>query len=155
MDIKTRYEKLFESVSSPKSLDCGRGTIYLFVKYCKQCGTGLKQAQRHDRREVKALFRKSFCSQECKTKGVRFESTFPSNPKSEYAPSKTNTKLIEEMAFAALEVERQRRRSHGFVDIVMRANEEFKLLSEKLSFLESVTGVAWNSSKFYYWLRGR
>jgi len=153
VQLKRRYELLFERVSSPKSLDVGRSTIYSFERYCKNCNKGLIRPERHHKKEARGLFSKSYCSIKCKQKGKRKESTFPLKIKEEYATSKVSIENIEEMAFCSLlstSYDNQKNQISRFVRI---ANKQFQLLSEKLSYLERKTGQRWYCSKFYYWLK--
>ena len=151
MYSEERYNKLFDAASSPKSIDCGRGTIYLFPKFCKACGAGIKRVNRWDRREKKTLYRKGYCGEKCRESGPREETTFIPIAKTPHAPSRAIVETMEDMAFAALELQRKNSEM-SMSSIVKSVDESFHFLSEKLAYLESCTGMAWGKSKFYYWL---
>lgn len=144
---RERYERLFERVSSPKSSDVGRSTIYQFAKFCKCCGTGIKKPAQWDRRAIKALFKKSFCTPECLGKGKAIGSGYGQNP-SDSAPFRKQF-LIEEMAFAAIEVMREEEYLPPVLKHVLYADANFGYLSEKLAYLEHSTSQKWNQSRFY------
>lgn len=147
-NLKLKYERLAAKVfSSP--FDYERGTIFVFDKYCKHCGEGLTKPAQWDHREDKALWRKSFCSDECLEFGARhFErlSIKPStiNHKTDYP--------IEEMAFIALEIQKEEAKEAPLMRLIRKANETFNLLSEKLRFLEIETDEKWYASKWFYWM---
>ena len=151
-DAKTRYERLFEKASSPKSVDCGRGTIYVFPKHCKACGQGMKALPSHARREDKKMFKRGFCSPDCKAAGSN-PAFLATRVVTDHVISKTIVETMEEMAFAALEVQREGESTQNWLkNLVSFADRKFSLLSEKLSFLESKTGGKWYETKFYYWI---
>ena len=154
MDAKTRYERLFEKASSPRSVDCGRGTIYLFPKHCKSCGQGMKRPASHERRLIKFLFKKSFCSSDCMAAGPNPNLQFKPSVSSDTSTSMSVVETMEEMAFAALEVKRsEESKQTWFGNLARIADKTFTLLSEKLSFLERKTNQRWYESKFYYWVK--
>ena len=151
MSLESKYQRLFDKASSPKTLDIGRSTIYAFDRYCKHCGQGLIQPKRFDRRTLKALFKKSFCSDKCKKLGKREESTFPISANGS-PPGVKKEHIVEEMAFIAIELQKRDKVSHPVLKLIQRARQNYRLLSEQLAFLEAWTGEKWYESKFYYWV---
>ena len=151
MDIKDRYNNLFEQASSPISPDISSGTAYFFQKYCKNCFTGIVRPPKKSLEKYK-LFGSGFCSQKCFSMGARERSSFPMKVKDSFVPSKRLVSVTEDMAFTALKIKREETDRSILRELVKRANLMFFLLSEKLAFLENETDKKWYPSKFYYWL---
>jgi hypothetical protein len=150
MDLDLKYQRLWEKSASPKSLDVGRATIFSFEKYCKHCAQGMFKPPRHELRARKALWSKGFCGEKCKALGKR-DPLLSSVTVKAGAPNHKNEHTVEEMAFISLELQKRDKVAHPAVKLVLRAIASFRLLSERLAFLESFTGEGWTSSKFYYW----
>lgn len=146
--IKEKYEYLYLKAISPKSVDCARGTIYRYEKNCKACNAGIAKPERHDKRDKKYLFKKGFCSLRCLKIGANQKSTFEKLSTSEsFAPSKQF--IVEDLAFASLELQRQNNRMSEIQRMVSIADRTFNLISEKLAWLEKHTGEMWYPVKFY------
>ena len=152
MDAQKRFEMLFEIASSTRSIDVGRSTIYTFPKYCRSCNAGMTQPKQHERREIKKLFMHSFCSVACQVSGpIANLSTFPAKAKETHEPSKNSVKVMEEMAFASIEAECEKRSPHGIMRMVAFCEKSFRYVAEKLKYMSDMTGERWYSSKYYYW----
>ncbi len=152
MSLIDKYQLLFEKCISPKALDCSRGTYYTFEKYCRHCLAGLKKTARHDPRPEKALYKKSYCSNKCKNLGPVDDSTFKRSVKQSASPA-ASPMALDDMASLSIAIERMESRLPKFVKLVLQAEFSYRLISEKLSFLEMQTNVRWDESKFYYWAR--
>lgn len=147
-NLKFKYEKLAAKVMS-SSFDYERGTIYVFQKYCKHCGSGLIKPHSWDPKEDKKLWKKSFCSDECQEIGPRFFQAISVKPSETYH---RRDYPIEEMAFIALEIQKEEKNEIPLIALVRKTNEAFKLLSEKMRFMEIETQEKWYPSKWFYWL---
>lgn len=147
-NIQHKYEKLALKATS-SAFDYERGTIYSFLKYCKACGEGLNKPPPYARKTDRSLWKKSFCCEECKENGkrvgqqIKLKGTY-FNFKKDYP--------VEEMAFLAIDIERAEKQLPPTLQIVLKADRLFNLLSEKLRFLEIETGETWYESKWYYWI---
>jgi len=147
-NLRYKYERLFAKATH-SSFDYERGTIYVFKKYCRACGEGLTRPNMWDPREEKALWKKSFCCDECKQNGVRDLPTIKIKPSdSQYRDNYP----LEEMAFVALEIQKEEEKIPPLLRLIAKADQGFNLLSEKLRFLEVETSDKWYPSKFFYWL---
>lgn len=147
MDLRDKYEKLFLKASSPKSANFSQSTVYSFDKHCKHCRQGLKKPKFHDRRIKKKLYKSGYCSEECKAKGVAQEISVGASHNNTFT-SKSH-EIVEEMAFTALEIQKQEAKLMPIQKLVLHADRSFKLLSEKLRWLEVTTGEKFYSAKFY------
>ncbi len=118
-------------------------------KYCKRCGAGMMKPKPHARVFLRSLFRVGFCSEECKELGARQRLFAPKTVKKKfYQPSSGN--VAEEMAFRSIEIERAEAEGGAILSFVRRA-QSFRFLSEKLSYLEKMTGQRWYPSRYYIW----
>lgn len=153
LSLKSRYLRLAEKAQG-KALDHSKGMIFTFLKYCRCCGKGLVKPNPWDRRTARRLFRLSFCTDPCLEHGERPQATFPAKVKPEKS-SYRNEYALEEMAFVALEMKRELEAMSPMKQLVHRARESFRLLSEQLSFLEMETGENWYPAKLYYWVGKR
>lgn len=149
MNPKAKYQRLAHRLLS-SSVDYGRQTIYLFQKYCKRCGEGLQKLAPGNIHLKKTLWRKSFCSEECLEEGARKFHTFPITVKPNH-PNNKKESVIEEMAFLAVEMKREEEQEAPISKLI-RETFGFKFLSEKLRFLEVMTGELWMPSRYYFWL---
>lgn len=144
-----RYERLREKASSPKSVNHGRAAIYSFEKYCKCCKGGMKKPKPFDRVWVRWLFRRGYCSDECADSGgKRGASTGVKGSTKIIRQPKTYD--VERMAFDAVHIEKMLRRLTDEQRMIFHADNKYRLLSEKLRFLEINTKRAWSASTFYY-----
>lgn len=146
--LRYKYERLSEKINA-SAIDYERGTAFVFPKYCKACGEGLVKPHQWDPRLQKGLFKRSFCSQECKDEGPR------KGPIMKVNPSHTVYRKdypVEEMAFIGMQIEKLEQKEAPIVKLIKKACTEFKLISEKLRFLELETGERWYPSRFYFWL---
>lgn len=146
MNLRQRYEMLYSKAASPKSVDFGRPAIFRFEKYCKHCNSGLGKPKREDRRTAKALFRKGFCSSHCFAKGAVCSSqALVSGDHS----VRSKNHVVEEFAFISKEIERQESSNAPIVNMALYADRTFRLLSEKMRWMEIQTGQAYYPNKFY------
>lgn len=144
-----RYERLREKASSPKSVNHGRAAIYTFEKYCRRCRAGMKKPKPFDRVWIRWLYRRGYCSDECEdmrnrvgaSSGVKGSTKIVRQPK---------VYDVERMAFEGLKIEKLMARLNDEQKLVFQADNKFRLLSEKLRFLEIATKRAWSHSTFYY-----
>lgn len=150
MTLRERYELLLSKTASPKSVDFGRPAIYRFDKFCKRCNTGMHKPRREDRRILKALFRKGFCSSICFEKGA-LNKTTPSPIGNQQTDHSVRTKnhIVEELAFVSLDIEKQESKLSPLVNMALFAERTFRLLSEKLRWMEVQTGQYFYPNKFY------
>lgn len=151
MDVLKKYEILRDRVSSPKSINPFKTTIFSFQRYCRHCNTGMFRPRPHQGKKAYLLFRSGYCSNKCREFGPR-EIKNTIKIKETRSPSTTLTHQTEEMALLSLKVARELTTTKMLVKIVREAHRMFRLLSEKLSYVESMTGRKWYPSKFYFWL---
>jgi hypothetical protein len=151
MSLLEKYYMLHEKCASPKTSDCSRSTIYYFDKFCKHCNGGMKRPEKHERRILKQLWKAGFCSRDCVLNGKRQWKTFSPSASDSHVVNKQNPDL-ENMVGLSMVIDKKIEQMHPTAKIVKQADIRFNMLSEKLSFLEDVTGQKWYSSKFYFWL---
>jgi len=165
LSLYEKYQMLVNQCTSPKSSDCIRSTIYRFDKWCKCCNAGMAKPVSHEKKSIKSLFRKGFCSERCSKSNVKkinigsicsgkhegFVSSFSRTSHDDQHIKPDPTK-IEDMVSLSIAVDRMDKKMPPFAKLIRQAEFEFNLLSEKLSFLEMSTGDTWGSSKYYFWL---
>lgn len=150
MGIIEWYQMLFRRCSSPRVSDCTRVTIYTFEKNCKACGAGMMKPERHHPRVKKALFKSSYCSDKCKVEGPRRGHMVAKSVKPTVSNQKSTVSL-DDLVTASKALEEFEKRVPPFARAIKVVDERYKLLSEKLSFMEFITGERWTKSKFYFW----
>lgn len=147
-DLLTRYKRLIEQATSPRSVDYGRQGIFLYAKNCKHCGAGLKEPVEYAPREVVRLYKRGYCRIECEQAGPAIGAKMSAGSS---ASIKMTISLVEQAAFLLLRI-RRAQLSHE-MRLVYFADGQFRLLSEKLSWLERITKRKWQATQFYRVLR--
>lgn len=144
LDLKERHRRLVEKASSPRSIDVGRGAIFVFAKHCKCCGAGMIEPGPYEKKAYLKLYRRGFCSDRCFRIGPRPRGT----QKTKHHKVFRNT--IHIMELAAWIGARLRRADLDHAEkLAYFANHQFNLLSEKLSWMEKQTGKRFFANTFY------
>jgi|TARA_Y100000310_G_C20693769_1_gene824081 hypothetical protein len=142
---------MMERASFPRSKDVSRVTAYLFPKYCKRCNAGIKKPALHERKTIRAIFKKGYCSDSCKIKGPRINGHQVSTSKQEHG-TRENKALIS-MLDLAVEIKKLDNKKGPFATIISEVDAKYNMVSEKLSALELITGEKWSPGRLYFWLR--
>lgn len=147
MNLRERLERLYSKAAFPKSVDFYRPAMYRFDKYCKCCHSGMKKPAQHERRELKSLFRKGYCSKQCQIVGpVPLKQG--ANLCGDHAKARSEN-VIEEYAFLSVELSKRESNLKPIQNLLMYAERTFTLMSEKLRFMEVQTGEKWYPNKLY------
>lgn len=141
----TKYQQTFERVSSPKTSDFGRHAIYHFERYCKGCGAGLTMPKTSQGKYAYHVYVRGYCCEDCVGKKFRRGGRVR-----EVYSVANDVRPVEKLAFMGLEIERWMQKLNHINKLVVVAEKNLSLLSEKLSFLESQTGESWSVGRFYY-----
>lgn len=164
LSLLEKYHMFFSQCTSPRSSDFTRTTIYHFDRWCRCCGAGMVQPARHEQRAKKMLWSGGVCSALCfnnESKKVKIGNLWKENAGAESSFSRTvsdsqsfkfNSDKMDAMIELSICVDAEESRTAPFQKLVKYADMKFKMLSEKLSFMEVETGENWSSSKFYFWL---
>ena len=139
---------LFNRAISPQSIDLIRFTACNYEKYCKRCGEGLDQPSKTGPRVLRSLYRLGFCCDECVEAGPIKKSSGSVRIALD-SVRKPNIHIFEKVAFAALELRRIEETLSHMEKLVIWAEKNFRLMSEKLGWLELNTGDIWYPNKFY------
>lgn len=154
MDQRIKYQLLYEQVTSPQSVEHGRETIYYFEKYCRHCGEGLIEPGCNVKKIKVLLWNRGYCSPKCRElgprKNVQGNCRAGLGERLSFQPARVSP--VEEMAFIALRIKREDETESKMQHLIRTALNSFRLISEKLRFLEIETGDRWYKSKWYYWL---
>jgi len=143
-DLKDRHRQLLEKAVSPQSVDIGRGAIFIFDKYCRHCGAGLTEPEPYEKKGYLKLYRKSYCSERCGVQGpTRHATQRIKNSRS----FRKKIHLVEYAAFIALKIKRAN--LDNTERLAMFADHRFRLLSEKLAWMEVQTGKNFYPKAFY------
>lgn len=152
MGLLEKYLKLHDAATSPRAADCGARAVFLFRKHCKRCRAGLSEPKRNARRILRALFRTGYCSEECRDFGATHIGLFPKPIKSGHSNGALMVYPAEKSAFAAVALKNAAEQMTRLQKLVIQAETTFSLKSEKLSFMEFITGERWSAARYYYHL---
>ncbi len=149
MGLLEKYKTLHEAAISPRSADCGFKSAFHFKKYCKRCSGGLLEPKRNSSRIIRGLFRRGYCSEECRSSKLKREG-FPKSIKSSRLSNPLRNFPQEKSAFASAAIKRATEKMSSLQKSIVFAECSFNLISEKLSYLESTTGETWSRQRYYY-----